>query len=64
MPVEQAKLPVQPSALEVSLKAMGEAVTQQTVLLQQILEKIGQESTRQQKGCFKCGGFHMQQDCT
>ena len=30
MPVEPAVLPTQPSALEVSLKAMAEEVTQQT----------------------------------
>ena len=65
MPVEQteAELPAQPSALEVSLKAMAEAVIQQTVLLQQVLERIGQRSNKQQKGCFKCGGPHMQRDC-
>ena len=42
MPVEQTKaeLPAQPSALEVSLKAMAEAAIQQTVLLQQVLERI------------------------
>ena len=58
MPVEQteAELPAQPSALEVNLKAMAEAVIQQTVLLQQVLERIGQRSNKQQKGCFKCGG--------
>ena len=60
MPVKQTGLPVQPLALEVSLKAITEAVTQQTVFLQQVLEKIGQPSTRQQKGCFKFGGSHMQ----
>ena len=62
MPVEQteAELPAQPSALEVSLKAMAEAVIQQTVLLQQVLERIGQRSNKQQKGCFKCGVPHMQ----
>ena len=43
---------------------MMEAVTQQTMLLQQVLEKVGQKSTRQQKGCFKCGGPHMQRDCS
>ena len=59
MPVEQMGLPPQPSALEVSLKVM----TQQTALLQQVLKKIRQPSTRQQKNCFKCGGPHMQQDC-
>ena len=63
MPVKQTGLPVQPLALEVSLKAITEAVTQQTVFLQQVLEKIGQPSTRQQKGCLKCGGSHMQWDC-
>ena len=65
MPVEQteAELPAQPSALEVSLKSMAEAVIQQTVLLQQVLERIGQRSNKQQKGCFKCGGPHMQRDC-
>ena len=63
MPVEQSELPAQPSALEASLKAMAEAVTQQTMLLQQVLERIGQRSNKQQKGCFKCGGPHMQRDC-
>ena len=33
MPVEPAGLPTQPSALEVSFKAMADAVTQQTMLL-------------------------------
>ena len=56
MPVEQCELPAQPSALEVNLKAMAEAVTQQTMLLQQVVERIGQRSNKQQKGCFKCGG--------
>ena len=37
MPVEPVGLPTQPSALEVSLKAMADAVTQQTMLLQQVL---------------------------
>ena len=54
MPVEQTELPVQPSALEVSLKAISEAVTQQTMFLQQVLKKVGQKSTKLQKGCFKC----------
>ena len=34
MPVEQTELPSQPSVLEISLKAMAEAVTQQTMQLQ------------------------------
>ena len=34
MPVEQTELPHQPSTLEISLKAMAEAVKQQTLLLQ------------------------------
>ena len=38
-------------------------MTQQTLLLQQVLEKVGQKAARQQKGCFKCGGLHMQRDC-
>ena len=42
MPVEQTELPSQPSALEISLKAMAEAVTQQTMLLQRVLEKVEQ----------------------
>ena len=63
MPVEQTELPHQPPALEVSLKAMAEAVTQQTLLLQRVLEKVEQKAARQQKGCFKCGGPHMQRDC-
>ena len=63
MPVDQSDLPSQPSALEASLKAMAEAVTQQTLLLQQVLDKVGQNAVRQQKGCFKCGGPHMQRDC-
>ena len=63
MPVEQSDLPGQPSALEISLKTMAEAVTQQTLLLQQVLDKVGQKAARQQKGCFKCGGPHMQRDC-
>ena len=63
MPVDQSDLPSQPSALEASLKAMAEAVTQQTLLLQQVLDKVGQKAARQQKGCFKCGGPHMQRDC-
>ena len=37
MPVEQTELPTQPSALEISLKAMTEAVTQQTMLLQRVV---------------------------
>ena len=63
MPVDQTEAPSQPSVLEASLKAMAEAVTQQTLLLQQVLEKVGQKAARQQKGCFKCGGPHMQRDC-
>ena len=63
MPVDQSEVPSQPSVLEASLKAMAEAVTQQTLLLQQVLEKVGQKAARQQKGCFKCGGPHMQRDC-
>ena len=63
MPVEQTELPNQPSALEISLKAMAEAVAQQTMLLQQVLEKVKQRTAKQQKGCFKCGGPHMQRDC-
>ena len=58
MPVEPSDLPNQPSALEISLKAMAEAVTQQ-----QVLDRVGQKAARQQKGCFKCGGPHMQRDC-
>ena len=42
MPVEQTELPSQPSALEISLKAMAEAATQQTVLLQRVFEKVEQ----------------------
>ena len=61
MPVEQTELPSQPSVLEVSLKAMAEAVTQQTMLLQKVLEKVEQRPAK--KGCFKCGGPHMQRDC-
>ena len=61
MPVEQTELPSQPSALEISLKAMAETVTQQTMLLQRVLEKVEQRPTK--KGCFKCGGPHMQRDC-
>ena len=49
MPVEQMGLPAQPSALEVGLKVM----TQQTALIQQVLKKIRQPSTRQQKNCFR-----------
>ena len=63
MPVEQTELPHQPSALEASLKVMAEAVTQQTLLLQRVLEKVEQKAAKQQKGCFKCGGPHMQRDC-
>ena len=63
MPVWQTELPARPSALEISLKAMAEAVTQQTVLSQQVLEKIEQRSIKQQKDCFKCVGPHMQRDC-
>ena len=59
MPVEQTELPTQPSALEIGLKAMAEAVTQQTMLLQRVLEKVEQRPARQQKGCFKCGGTHI-----
>ena len=33
MPVKQTELPGQPSALEISLKVMAEAVSQQTMLL-------------------------------
>ena len=61
MPVEQTELPSQPSALEISLKAMAEAVTQQTMLLQRVLEKVEQRPAK--KSCFKCGGPHMQRDC-
>ena len=60
MPVEPTELPSQPSALEISLKVMAEAVTQQTMLLQKVLEKIEQQPAK--KGCFKCGGPHMQRD--
>ena len=63
MPVEQSELPAQPSVLEASLKAMAEAVTQQTLLLKQVLDKVEQKAVKQQKGCFKCGGPHMQRDC-
>ena len=63
MPVEQTELSIQLSALEISLKAMAEAVTQQTMLLQRVLEEVEQKPARQQKGYFKCGGFHMQRDC-
>ena len=63
MPVEQTELAHQPSALETSLKAMAEAVTQQTLLLQRVLEKVEQKAAKQQKGCFKCGLPHMQRDC-
>ena len=63
MPVEQMELSAQPSALEISLKAMAEAVTQQTMLLQRVSEKVEQRPARPQKGCFKCGGPHMQRDC-
>ena len=63
MPVEQTELPHQPSALETSLKVLAAAVTQQTLLLQQVLEKLEQKVAKQQKGCFKCGGPHMQNDC-
>ena len=63
MPVEQTELPAQPSVLEASLKAMAEAVTQQTLLLKQVLDKVEQKAAKQQKGCFKCGGPHMQRDC-
>ena len=62
MPVDQSDLPSQPSALEASLKAMAEAVTQQTLLLQ-VLDKVEQKAARQQKDCFRCGGPHMQRDC-
>ena len=61
MPVEQTELPSQPSALEISLKAMAEAVTQQTMLLHRVLKKIAQRPAK--KSCFKCGGPHMQKDC-
>ena len=63
MPVEQKKLSTQSSALEISLKAMAGAVTQQTMLLQRVLEKVEQRPAIQQKDCFKCGGPHMQRDC-
>ena len=63
MSVDQSDLPSQLSALEASLKAMADAATQQTLLLQQVLNKVGQKAARQQKGCFKCGGPHMQRDC-
>ena len=63
MPVEQTELFTQLSALEISLKAMAEAVAQQTMLLQQVLEKVKQRTAKQQKGCFKCGGPYMQRDC-
>ena len=63
MPVERTELTHQPLALETSLKVMAEAVTQQTLLLQQVLEKVEQKVAKQQKGCFKCGGLHMQRDC-
>ena len=62
MPVEQTELPHQPSALEASLKAMAEAVTQQMLLLQRVLEKVKRKAAKQQKGCFKCEGPHMQRD--
>ena len=63
MPVEWTELTHQPLVLETSLKAMAEAVTQQTLLLQQVLENAEQKAAKQQKGCFKCGGPHMQRDC-
>ena len=46
MPVKQTELPAQPSVLEISLKAMAEAVTQQTLLLQRLLEKVEQRPAR------------------
>ena len=42
MPVAQTELSTQPSALEISLKVIAEAVTQQTMLLQRVLEKVVQ----------------------
>ena len=63
MPVEQTELPTQPSALEISLKAMAEEVTQQMMLLQRVLEKVEQKLARQQKDCFKRRGPHMQRNC-
>ena len=63
MSVKQTELPVQPPVLEVSLRATAEAVTQQTMLLEQVLEKRKQKPVRQEPGCFKCGGPHMQQYC-
>ena len=62
LPVEQTELPNQPSALEISLKAMAEAVAQQTMLLQRVLERVVQRTAKQQKGYFNCGGPHMQRD--
>ena len=46
MPVKPPGLPTQPSALKVSLKAMADAVTQQTMLPQQVLEKILLDNSR------------------
>ena len=63
MPVEQTELPAQHSAQEVSLRAMAEVVTQQTMILQQVLEKTERKPARQQQGCFKCEGSQMQRDC-
>ena len=51
MPVKQTELPSQLSALEISLKAMAEAVTQQTMLLQRVLKKVEQRAAK--KGCSK-----------
>ena len=63
MLVEQIQLPTQTSALKISLKTMAEVATQQTMLLQQVLEKVEKRPGRQQKICFKRGGPHMQKDC-
>ena len=43
MPVEQTELFTQLSALEISLKAMAEADTQQMMLLQRVLEEVEQK---------------------
>lgn len=58
MPIEQTELLSQLLALEVSRKTVADAVTQQTMLLQQVLEKVRQKSTKQQKCCFKCEASH------
>ena len=62
-----------PSATELGLAAMAEAIRQQTALLQQVILQLGQQQTTaslppvqrqdQQLECYNCGGPHFKRNC-